>query len=56
MPLAEARTLVGLAGSVTTVAAMALGLPTYDRDRIHHSRIAAADVHDVARDAAGDDA
>ena len=28
---------------------MALGLSTYDRDRIHHSRISAADVHDVAR-------
>jgi exopolyphosphatase/guanosine-5'-triphosphate,3'-diphosphate pyrophosphatase len=49
VPLAEARTLVGLAGSVTTVAAMALGLSTYDRDRIHHSRISAADVHEVAR-------
>ena len=28
-------TLVGLAGSVTTVAAHALGLPAYDRDAIH---------------------
>ncbi len=49
VPLAEARTLVGLAGSVTTVAAMALGLAAYDPERIHHSRISAADVHDVAR-------
>ncbi len=48
VPLADARTLVGLAGSVTTVAAMALDLPTYDRDRIHHARIASADVHRVA--------
>ncbi|MEV4254684.1 Ppx/GppA phosphatase family protein, partial [Spirillospora sp. NPDC049652] len=31
----EARTLVGLAGSVTTVAGIALGLPEYDSSRIH---------------------
>src|SRR3954449_11968455 len=46
--LRAARTLVGLAGSVTTVAALALGLQTYDPERIHHSRISAADVHGVA--------
>ncbi|MER7170814.1 Ppx/GppA phosphatase family protein [Streptomyces mesophilus] len=39
VPLREARTLVGLAGSVTTVAAIALGLPEYDSAAIHHSRI-----------------
>lgn len=39
VPLSEARTLVGLAGSVTTVAAIALGLDEYDSARIHHSRI-----------------
>ncbi len=48
VPLADACTLVGLAGSVTTVAAMALDLPAYDRDRIHHARIPSADVHRVA--------
>lgn len=48
VPLADAHTLVGLAGSVTTVAAMALDLPTYDKDRIHHARIPSADVHRVA--------
>ena len=47
VPLAEARTLVGLAGSVTTVAAMALDLPTYLPERIHHARIPAADVRRV---------
>ena len=47
MPLAEARTLVGLAGSVTTVAAMALDLPSYLPERIHHARIPAADVRRV---------
>ncbi|MGN6245819.1 MAG: Ppx/GppA phosphatase family protein [Motilibacteraceae bacterium] len=48
VPLERARTLVGLAGSVTTVAAMALDLPEYDSERIHRSRISAEQVHDVA--------
>ncbi|TXS30021.1 Ppx/GppA family phosphatase [Streptomyces sp. ms191] len=39
VPVAAAGTLVGLAGSVTTVAAIALGLEEYDSERIHHSRI-----------------
>lgn len=39
VPLREAHTLVGLAGSVTTVAGIALGLETYDSAAIHHSRI-----------------
>jgi len=39
VPLTSAGTLVGLAGSVTTVAALALGLPGYDPVRIHHARI-----------------
>ncbi|WP_306323642.1 MULTISPECIES: Ppx/GppA phosphatase family protein [unclassified Streptomyces] len=39
VPIHEARTLVGLAGSVTTVSALALGLPEYDSTAIHHSRI-----------------
>ena len=30
VPGRDAKTLVGLAGSVTTVAALALGLPEYD--------------------------
>lgn len=34
-----ARTLVGLAGTVTTVAALAQDLPEYDSERIHHSEI-----------------
>jgi len=43
------RTLVGLAGSVTTVAAIALGLPAYDSERIHHARITAGQVHEVTQ-------
>ncbi len=48
IPVDQARTLVGLAGSVTTVAALAMGLPGYDAARIHHTRVSAAAVHDQA--------
>ncbi|MEW1660828.1 Ppx/GppA phosphatase family protein [Streptomyces sp. NPDC093707] len=47
VPLTEAATLVGLAGSVTTVAAIALGLEQYDSAAIHHSRISLAAVREV---------
>ena len=46
----SARTLVGLAGSVTTVTALALGLPSYDAERIHHARVTADAVAKVAAD------
>lgn len=49
VPVEQARTAVGLAGSVATVAALALGLPTYDADRIHLSRIGARQVAEVSR-------
>ena len=48
VPAAEARTLVGLAGSVTTVAAIALGLDRYQPDRIHHARIPAERVSEIS--------
>ncbi|HSA48731.1 MAG TPA: Ppx/GppA phosphatase family protein [Yinghuangia sp.] len=48
VPLDRAKTLVGLAGSVTTVAGIALGLPEYDSARIHHSRLRIDDVREVA--------
>jgi exopolyphosphatase / guanosine-5'-triphosphate,3'-diphosphate pyrophosphatase len=47
VPVTAARTLVGLAGSVTTVAGIALGLESYDPTRIHHSLIPAGRVHAV---------
>ncbi len=50
LPVRQAGTLVGLAGSVTTVAAIAMGLQTYDAARLHHARVSAADVHAVTRD------
>ncbi len=46
VPLREAHTLVGLAGSVTTVSAIAQELPEYDSVRIHHSRVS----HDRVRE------
>jgi exopolyphosphatase / guanosine-5'-triphosphate,3'-diphosphate pyrophosphatase len=47
VPGRRARTLVGLAGSVTTVAGLALDLPAYDSARIHHARISYDDVAKV---------
>ena len=47
VPVERARTLVGLAGSVTTVTALALGLDRYDSTTIHQARISAAQVADV---------
>jgi exopolyphosphatase/guanosine-5'-triphosphate,3'-diphosphate pyrophosphatase len=46
---ADASTFVGLAGTVSTAAAVELGLATYDRDRIHHARLSKAAVEDVFR-------
>ncbi|HVF31932.1 MAG TPA: Ppx/GppA phosphatase family protein [Acidimicrobiales bacterium] len=45
----DAARLVGLAGSVTTVAAVELGLRTYDRDRIHHFVLTRRATEDVFR-------
>jgi exopolyphosphatase/guanosine-5'-triphosphate,3'-diphosphate pyrophosphatase len=40
-------TFVGVAGTVTTIAAIALSLDSYDADVIHGSRITTGQVHDV---------
>jgi exopolyphosphatase/guanosine-5'-triphosphate,3'-diphosphate pyrophosphatase len=47
VPFDQARTLIGLAGSVTTVVALALGLHEYDADRIHHAQVSSAQVHRI---------
>ncbi|GAA2490274.1 Ppx/GppA phosphatase family protein [Winogradskya humida] len=49
----DAVSLVGLAGSVTTVAALALNLAEYDSEQIHHARIAYDDVARVTNDLLG---
>lgn len=40
----RASTLVGVAGTITTLSAVAQGLPGYDRDAIHHSVLSLATV------------
>ena len=48
VPITQAKTLVAVAGTATTVAAAALNLPEYDRYAIHLSRISAKQTHDAA--------
>ncbi|MEU1642674.1 Ppx/GppA family phosphatase [Micromonospora zamorensis] len=50
VPGREAATLVGLAGSVTTVVALAQGLREYDPERIHHARVSYEAVTQVTAD------
>jgi exopolyphosphatase/guanosine-5'-triphosphate,3'-diphosphate pyrophosphatase len=45
----DARRLVGLAGTVTTMAAVEIGLLEYDADRIHHFVLTRAAAEDVFR-------
>jgi exopolyphosphatase / guanosine-5'-triphosphate,3'-diphosphate pyrophosphatase len=49
VPLDSAVTFVGVAGTVTTIAAIALGLPEYDSVAIHGSTVTADAVRDVTR-------
>jgi exopolyphosphatase/guanosine-5'-triphosphate,3'-diphosphate pyrophosphatase len=48
VPLDAAATLIGVAGTVTTIAAIAAGLPDYDPERIHLSHISGVDVDAIA--------
>lgn len=48
LPVSQARTWVGVAGTTTTVSAVARGLPEYDAERIHLSRLGRAQVVDTA--------
>jgi exopolyphosphatase/guanosine-5'-triphosphate,3'-diphosphate pyrophosphatase len=53
VPGRRARTLVGLAGSVTTVTGLALGLDRYRPEVIHHARISYDQVATVTADLLG---
>ena len=48
VPISNAKTLVAVAGTATTVAAAALELKDYDRHVIHLARISADKVHKVS--------
>ena len=45
----DARTLVGVGGTITSVAAIEIGLPVYERDRVHRFRLSRAAAEDVFR-------
>lgn len=45
----QARQLVGLAGTVSTAAAVEIGLAEYDRDQIHHFVLSREAIEDVYR-------
>ncbi|HYH28245.1 MAG TPA: DUF501 domain-containing protein [Actinomycetota bacterium] len=53
VPIGKASTLVGLAGTTTTVQAIALGLPRYDPDEIHRSELRIEDAERVTHELAG---
>jgi exopolyphosphatase/guanosine-5'-triphosphate,3'-diphosphate pyrophosphatase len=50
VPIRTETTFIGLAGSVTTVAAMALGLHEYDADLIHGSALSLEEVDAVTNE------
>lgn len=52
VPLPVVRTLVGTGGTVTTVAAHALGLTSYQRERVHLCRVGVPDLLSACADLA----
>lgn len=47
VPVEQARTWVGVAGTMTTLAAVSLELPHYDAERVHLSRMSLQRLHEV---------
>ncbi len=48
VPITQAKTVIMVAGTATTVAAAALDLPAYDRYAIHLARISAERAHQIS--------
>ncbi|MFL6206449.1 MAG: exopolyphosphatase [Acidimicrobiales bacterium] len=48
-PVHQANTIVGLAGTITTIAAVEIGTPAYDRSATHHFHLTRAAIEDVFR-------
>ncbi|GAA0938823.1 Ppx/GppA phosphatase family protein [Pseudonocardia zijingensis] len=53
VPVDGVRTWVGVAGTITTLSAVAQGLEQYDPDAVHLSRIPRADLHRIADELLG---
>lgn len=49
VPVSGARTWIGVAGTMTTIAALGLGLSEYDSERTHLSRLSINEIRDTAR-------
>ncbi len=49
VPVADARTWVGVAGTITTLSALAQGLPEYDSERTHLSRLSREQISRTAQ-------
>lgn len=47
VPIGQARELIGLAGTVTSVTAKHLGLEAYDSSRVHGSRMTLAEIEET---------
>ncbi|MCG3750655.1 MULTISPECIES: Ppx/GppA phosphatase family protein [unclassified Amycolatopsis] len=46
--VAKARTWIGVAGTVTTLSAVSLGLPEYDSERVHLSKLSHGEIDQLA--------
>jgi exopolyphosphatase/guanosine-5'-triphosphate,3'-diphosphate pyrophosphatase len=48
VPVEGVRTWVGVAGTITSLSAIAQELPAYDREQVHHSTLTREELHRVA--------